>query len=45
MGQIRHGCARHPSNNTAIPSFERGAEPRTWHQSENRFQMAKAPNG
>ena len=27
--QVRHGCARHHSCNTAITSYNRGAEPRT----------------
>ncbi|WP_199913587.1 hypothetical protein [Ruegeria sp. Alg231-54] len=43
--RLRHDNACHPRNNTAIASFERGAEPRTWNQRENRFQTAKAPNG
>jgi hypothetical protein len=30
--QTMRGDARHQSNNTAIASYNRGAEPRTWHQ-------------
>jgi hypothetical protein len=37
----RHDYARHPSSNTGIASFDRGAEPRTRHQSEDRREVAK----
>ena len=41
----RHDHAGHPSSNTAIASFDRGAEPEAWHQSEDRREVAKARDG
>ena len=38
----RHDYARHPSSNTAIGSFNRGAEPRAGHQPQDRGEVAKA---
>ena len=41
----RHDDAHHPSDNTAIESFDRGVEPDLWDQPEDSPEVAQAGNG
>lgn len=43
--QLRHGHVRHPSCNSEIARFDRGAEPVTPDQSEGRREVAQARDG
>lgn len=43
-GGFRHDEAHRQSNNTAIASFNRGPEPKTWDQFEDGCEVAQSTN-